>query len=219
MNRAPATRHGAAQLQASPDGFGTAHCHQPKGASICGASRERRKSQDFPAWLAGAQWSGMPRWTHSLAAEWPSPPQKRSGGLFLALQSKECFVPSLPPGAELWDSQTGPARRELSSQPKATWGLSSMSQGHLLEIPLRSNTSQLGFATLASSSGTPPAHSPLLAVAHALSQKHHPLPSPLPSPACAASQSFVDPPTCPRAEQSWMLNSGFHCSTPHCWDE
>lgn len=32
---------------------------QPKGASISGASLARRKSQDFPAWMAGAQWSGM----------------------------------------------------------------------------------------------------------------------------------------------------------------
>lgn len=44
--------------------------------------------------------------------------------------------------------------------------------------PLRSNTCQMGFATLASPSGTPPAHSSLLAVAHALSLKHQPLPSP-----------------------------------------
>lgn len=141
----------------------------------------------------------MTCWTHSLAAEWLSQPQERPRGLLPVLQAKECFVPCLPPGAEPWHSQPGPTGREVSSQHKATWGLSSMSQGHLLEIPLEIQHLSDGVCHTGLSIRDTP--SPLPTAGSSTCRVPKTSTPAKPSLGSAAWQSFVDPPISPEAEQ------------------
>lgn len=179
-----ATRQAASQLQASPAGFGTARCHQPKGAGISGASLARRRSRDprslggwgslerdalpdpRPGCRAAEQAPGSPG-AGGEACEWlgeGSPLPALPGGQRAAL-SPACppFAPC-PRGRALaqpaWAGQGG----RCHPSPGRPWGPSSMSQGHLLETTLEirhpprpwpTPQPKLGFTTLAFPSGTP----------------------------------------------------------------
>lgn len=123
MSRRQATRHAASRLQTSPAGFGTAHHHQPKSASISGASPPRR-SRDPPGlggWGALKQDGLLDLQPGCIEAEQTLGSQEAGGeasqalggGLFpacTALWAKGCSVPclSLPdPGAESEQGREG----------------------------------------------------------------------------------------------------------------